>query len=119
MRKEVKLCASPCGDNLHDYWDNLLGTESDLQSGIDQGKSLVHAQSQAALFEDMDIDRWLKEGADVAVTSVYTRSVVSEDDAGHTLTLTAAYRKEALEVAKRQVVLAGNRLAQVLNSYLK
>lgn len=116
--REVKLCASPCTDNLHDYWDGLMGTESDLQAGLDLGKSLLRVQGLPELFEDVDVDRWLKESANVAATAVYTPVVVSEDDAGHIVTLTADYRKDATETAKRQVVLAGNRLAEVLNSNL-
>jgi hypothetical protein len=37
--REVKLCKAPCDNNLHDYWDNLLGTEDDFESAMKEGKS--------------------------------------------------------------------------------
>ena len=38
---DVKFCASPCRDELHAYWDDLLGSKSDTRTVTRLGQGLV------------------------------------------------------------------------------
>ncbi len=118
--RDVRFCAAPCAENLHSYWDNLLGTEEDLESGIKQGKALVNVQKQTGWVDDVDISRWLKETFETAKLYVYAPPISDGKTAGAiSARPDEAYHKAAVRVALEQVVLAGNRLASLLNQNLK
>ncbi len=118
--RDVRFCAEPCTDNLHSYWESLLGTEEDLESGMKQGKALVNVQKQTGWVDDVDISRWLKETFEVAKRYVYAAPISDGKTAGIVSPRPdEAYHKEAVRVALEQVVLAGNRLASLLNQNLK
>jgi S1/P1 Nuclease len=110
---------TPPDDNLHDYWDNLLGTEQGIEPAIKAGRTLINIQKQTGWVDEVDIQKWLTESVEVAKNSVYTPAVLSEDNSGKALELDAAYLKAAIQVAVNQAVLAGNRLASLLNNKLK
>jgi hypothetical protein len=118
--RDVRFCAAPCTDNLHSYWDNLLGTEEDLESGIKQGKALVNVQKQTGWIDEVDISRWLKETFETAKRYVYATPISDGKTAGVVSARPdEVYHKAAVRVALEQVVLAGNRLASLLNQNLK
>jgi hypothetical protein len=117
--RDVKVRdASPAG-NLHDYWDNLLGTEEDLESGVKEGKILAGNQDQEAWWDAADVDTWVSESVDLAKKRVYTPAVISDDANGKAVVLDAIYRKAAIKVAEKQAFAAGNRLASFLDENLK
>jgi hypothetical protein len=118
--RDVRFCAAPCTDSLHSYWDNLLGTEDDLEAGIRQGKALVNVQKQTGWVDEVDISRWLKDTFESAKLHVYAAPISDGKTAGEISPRPdEEYHKAALHVALEQVVLAGNRLASLLNQNLK
>jgi hypothetical protein len=117
--RAVKLCKAPCNDNLHDYWDNLLGREDDFESGIREGKSLAGIQKQTVWSDPVDIQRWMSESVEVAKNFVYSPAITSGDTTENPVEPNEAYRKAAVHAAVNQVVLAGHRLASLLNSDLR
>lgn len=116
--REVKV-QDTAADNLHGYWDDLLGAEQDLESAMKEAKTLASMQDENGLWDAVDFEKWINESFEVAKKSVYTPSVTSQEAAGNAVVLDAAYRKNAIDVAVRQVTLAGNRLASLLNKNLK
>lgn len=117
--RDVKVCQGPCNNNLHDYWDNLLGSEDDVDSAIKEGKSLGRLQNPTEWFAPVDIDEWVNESTKVAKEVVYSPEVTSQDSAGNPVELDETYRKAAAHAALDQVILAGHRLAALLNSNFK
>jgi hypothetical protein len=115
-------CVSRFGarqDNLHDYWDNLLGTENDFESAIKEGKSLAGIQKQTGWSDPIDIHRWVNESMEVARNFVFTSEITSADATGNPVEPSEAYHEAAVRAAVNQAVSAGHRLASVLNANLK
>jgi hypothetical protein len=75
----VKLCASPCRDELHGFWDGLPGTGSDPNTAVAYAKTL--AAVNAADGSDLDVTHWIKESFDDAKTFVYVTPIGAGD--GH------------------------------------
>lgn len=117
--REVKLCKAPCDTNLHDYWDNLVGTGDDFESAIKEGKSLAGIQDPTGWFDSVDIHEWIGESVEVAKNAVYTEAIIAEDSAGDLTEPDETYRKAAAHAAVNQLVLAGHRLAALLNNNLR
>ncbi len=111
---KVMLCTAPCKNELHAFWDNLLGTGSSPATAITVGKSLPDANSTLAAKKDAA--DWIKESFDAAQSDVYVTPVGAGDGP---FTLTTAYRNAAKDTAKQRVALAGVRLANLLNDELK
>lgn len=110
----VALCATPCRDELHAFWDDLPGTGSSPSAAVSYGKRLPSAD--AALAANMNTAAWVKESFEDAQKDVYMAPVGVGDGP---FTLTAAYKANAQKVAEERVALAGARLANVLNAELK
>ncbi len=117
--RDVKFCAPPCLDNLHSYWDNVLGNEDGLESGIKEGKALINLQKQTGWIDDVDIARWLNETTELAKRVVYSPPIGDGKTAALSPRPNEEYQEQAFHVATEQVVLAGNRLASLLNQNLK
>lgn len=117
--RDVKVREAAPADNLHDYWDNLLGTEEDLESAMREGKTLAGTQEQEGWWDAEDIDKWVDESVELAKKSVYTPSVLSEDSSGKAVVLDAAYHKTAVIIAEKQTFIAGSRLASFLDENLR
>ncbi len=117
--RDVKVREGDATESLHEYWDNLLGTEEDLESATKEGKALTGVQDPNGLWESVDVDQWVGESVALAKELVYTPDVISEENQGKVVVLSAAYRKAATQAALKQAVLAGNRLALVLNKNLQ
>lgn len=108
------LCAKPCRNELHAFWDDLPGTGSDPNAAVSYAKKLDRAD--ATLASNTDTAVWVSESFEDAQNNVYVAPIVSGDGP---FTLTPAYRKNAVKLAEERVALAGARLANVLNSELK
>jgi len=110
----VKLCAAPCKNELHAFWDDLLGTGSSAATAIRVGLALP--APDPTLAAKKDAGEWVKESFDAAQQSVYTGPI---GDGDGPFTITPAYRAQAKKLAQQRVALAGVRLANLLNDELK
>jgi hypothetical protein len=110
----VKLCAAPCRDNLHGFWDGLPGdSESPLDAMI-YAKKL--AAADATMANDLIVSDWLTESFNDAEQFVYVAPIGL--GAGP-FTINDTYRANATQVVERRIALAGARLAKILNQELK
>jgi len=100
---------------LHLYWDDLLGSSSANAKKV-AASAMNLAAADATKASDLDVGHWVAEGIQNAKDSVYTGPVGA--GAGP-FTLTENYKNPAKALAKKQVALAGARLANLLNSQLK
>jgi hypothetical protein len=100
---------------LHKFWDDLLGpTDSSPKIVIKTAKKLPKADPAKA--SDLNVSHWVDEGVHNATNAVYIDPVGL--GAGP-FVLTKEYQKSAKALAKKQVALAGERLANLLNAELK
>ena len=108
----VKLNCAHC--ELHAFWDDLLGTNSNLNTVVKAARKLPTAD--AALAAKSDEKDWIAESFTEAQQTVYKAPIVAGDGP---FTLTTQYKKDAGKLAKQRVALAGARLANLLNTELK
>lgn len=106
----IRLCAPPCRQDLHYFWDAALGRGSPAQALALAQELPMPARSHLT---DDDIHDWLQESGQIARRVVYSLPVGL--GAGP-YPLNAAYRARARAVARNQAALAGGRLAALLNS---
>ena len=113
----VPICDSPnCRQELHAYWDDILGTEN-LEGAISLGKQL-NGRPQPDGANNPDVHAWVSEGFELAKKDVY-RPPISADEPGGPIGIPdTQYHDNARKVAEAQVLLAGYRLAWVLNHAL-
>jgi hypothetical protein len=109
---DVKVC-SPC-KTLHSFWDSSAGTASNVASVSNAADGLDEADPDAA---DLDNPQtWVEESFKIAQSAVYRRPVGKENGP---FEITKAYRKSASNIAEERIVLAGARLAKLLNDHLR
>ena len=110
----VKLCASPCRDNLHGFWDGLPGDSESPLDAMNYAKQL--AAADATLANDLTVSDWLTESFNDAKQYVYVMPIGL--GAGP-FTLDATYKANAKQVVERRIAVGGARLAKILNEELK
>ena len=110
----VKLCNLPCRDELRGFWNNILGTEQAVTAAERLARSLPTAP--AAQAGVLDEAQWVQESFALARSHVYKTPI---GVGAGPFTITRAYRTAALALAKKQIALAGARLATVLNRELE
>jgi hypothetical protein len=98
---------------LHFYWDRRLGTSEDPDVIIKAAADLPRVPQPTGT---PDVVAWVKASWQVARKTVYAKPIGL--GAGP-YALTAKYDRNALTAARRQIALAGARLALVLESSLK
>lgn len=106
-----------CGcsaQELHAFWDGVLGSSENPQAAINAARQLPKASAQLASISDDKA--WAAESFKLAKASVY-KSPVGVGDGP--FTLSSAYKAKALSIAKARVALAGARLARMLNTALQ
>jgi hypothetical protein len=111
-------CALSCNSatELHAFWDGLLGrNDAPPQNAIKAAGELTAADSQLA--SKMDEKDWIKESLDLAKSDVYKDPPIGNGDGP--FALTGKYQDDSLSIAKKQIALAGSRLANLLNDALK
>jgi len=115
---DVKLCSSPgCNQNLHSFWDGLFGTDLYPDGSIALGQALLEeAPGTPSGASMLDPAVWIEEGFQLAKARVYVAPI--KTDGGPSLT-SAAYRRTAHETGEKQLILAGYRLANLINSALR
>jgi len=110
---EVDLGSST--KKLHAFWDDLLGPSgAEPKAVIKTAKKLPAADATKAA--DLNVSHWVDEGVQNAKDKVYVAPVGL--GAGP-FNMTNKYKKAAKALAKKQVALAGARLANLLNAELK
>jgi hypothetical protein len=110
----VRLCAAPCTDDLRAFWNTILGQETTVASAEALARTLPKARAAEAAVLDEAV--WIQESFELAKSQVYAAPIGA--GAGP-FVITPAYRANATSVARTQIVLAGARLANVLNAELK
>jgi hypothetical protein len=110
----VALCASPCKNELHAFWDNVLGTSKLPTTAISAADKLPAAPAAGAAIADDQV--WVNESFDAAKQFVYASPV---GPGAGPYTLDAAYKSQAKTEAKTRIELAGIRLANLINAKLK
>lgn len=111
----VRLCDAPCKDNLHAFWDNLLGTEKSPAAAAQAARALP--SPDPALASKADAAVWVTESFQFAKTAVYIDPPIGPG-LGQ-FTITPAYQSASQDLAKQRIALAGARLAKILNEELK
>jgi hypothetical protein len=118
----VALCQRPCKVELHQYWDNLPGTEQKAivpAGDFLPGRSVaairrsVHLPTPDAHVAAIDDERqWIRESFMIAQNSVYIPPI---GDGGGPFFIDRPYQSIAHRVARDRLALGGARLAHVLN----
>jgi hypothetical protein len=105
-----------CAGNLHAEWDNLLGNTTDPATISSLGTSLDNGPVPPGA-DIKDLNVWIQESATLARSTAYRNPAgVALGDPNATVTL--AYVNRAKAAAKQRVVLAGRRLAVLINDAL-
>ena len=119
----VAICSSSqpdCRAELHAYWDDLPGSDSSLSATIKMGLQL---NKQAAPDDPtIDIDHpehWVSAAVDLAKTDAYAPPFNTSTKQVDPSTISAGYHAKAVQDMRKQVFIAGNRLAKLLNNGLK
>jgi hypothetical protein len=111
----VALCAAPCKDDLHAFWDDVLGKDDNPAAAIAAAKLIPPAPS--AIARITDVETWVKESFVAAKADAYV-APIGPDGHGPYL-LDDNYRSHAKGVAEQRVALAGARLANLIRTALK
>jgi hypothetical protein len=109
----IALCARPCRDELHFYWDDILGTNSTPGAALTEAARLPVPSPAAAAIADESV--WIRESFDAARRYAYAAPI---GDGPGPYSLDSHYREAALAEARERVALAGLRLANLINSTL-
>lgn len=111
------------GISLHSFWDGLLGTSGKPQAHVNYAIQIESEHPRKSLKElkkHKTPKEWSLEGRGLAVEKAYRRGElkgsVNREDAPE---LPEGYTKEAKAVAEKQAALAGYRLADELEKWLK
>jgi hypothetical protein len=110
----VALCAAPCRDGLHAFWDDVLGRSESPSDATAVASALPPPGGSANV---LLVDTWLDESLSEAKVHVYVPPIGA--DGTGPFTITDAYRATAEQVAKQRVALAGARLAALIRDALK
>jgi hypothetical protein len=110
----VALCDSPCKNELHAFWDNVLGTSKSPTTAITAADKLATASATGAAITDDQV--WITESFEAAKQFVYASPV---GPGAGPYALDAAYKSQAKTEAKVRIELAGLRLANLINANLK
>lgn len=114
---------------LHSYWDGRVLDIRDFRvirrtAREMAGESSLKTAGQTAT-KELDPANWIAEGREIVRTSVYTeqirQAVAAAEDQPNLpeFDLSADYDQEAGRVARRRVVVAGYRLAELIRESLK
>jgi hypothetical protein len=112
----VLVCRPPCQtpERLHAFWDHILGVSTDHVTAIDNASQLPPADPELASIGDEDV--WIRESFEAAQTHVYVSPIEVGDGPYE---VTDSYVSAGRELAAHRIVLAGARLANLLNDALR
>jgi S1/P1 Nuclease len=110
----VPICDSPgCERELHAYWDDILGPQN-LEAALAMGAQ-IDARPKPSGADDSDVHSWVSEGFEIAKTKVYRPPISEDEPESAPAPPDRAYHLRAKKIAQSQVLLAGYRLAGLLN----
>ena len=109
----VALCKRPCKDELHGFWDDVLGKSEKPADAIAAARRI--ASADPGLAGILDESTWIQESFHLARTAVYVKPIGIGPGP---FTLDQRYRSAAQAVAEKRVALAGARLAGILKAAL-
>ena len=109
----VALCAKPCKNELHAFWDNILGTSKSAVSAITAADKLPAAPAAGTAIADEQV--WIDESFAAAKQFAYASPV---GPGAGPYVLDATYKQNAVTEAKARIELAGARLAELINTNL-
>jgi hypothetical protein len=102
-----------CPSNLHSLWDGLLGNSTVMTSISALGTTLNSGATPTGA-ADTDVGTWIQESLDAAKATAYkTTTGTRLGDPSATISVTYVTRAKTL--AKQRVLLAGHRLAKLIN----
>jgi hypothetical protein len=110
----VIVCDPQCGGRLHTFWDSMVDSSNASLPRKEQQTALQRANMTLAA--DLNSDTWINESFELAQSKVYS-SPIGKGTGPYKLT--TAYFRMAKNVANERAVLAGMRLARVLNTELR
>ena len=116
----LRFCEQPCRDELHAYWDGLLGDKPSIAVVSRTGNGLLVSGPPTGA-DDAEPHSWVEASFQVAQTRVYVAPISDDNDPSVKVSPRpdSAYAATASDVARSQVTLAGYRLAALLNVHLK
>src|SRR5579883_255393 len=109
---KVKPTRATHDTELHSYWDRRLGASNDPDT---VAKAAGRLPSVSRASASNRVSAWVRASWSLARNTVYCAPI---GDAAGPYPLTAAYEQKALTTARKQVALAGARLAKVLAATL-
>lgn len=102
------------GNNLHAYWDDLLGTD-DQPAAVERVAAELMAEHPADRFAveigRTNVGQWAEEGVEVALKTVYNDL---DPEITRFVDRPVGYEADAVRAARRRAALAGYRLADEL-----
>jgi hypothetical protein len=101
-------------DNLHSFWDGLPGTDR-VPDNVAAAASKLH-KANRKMVAKLDEKDWIDESFLEAKKYVYSGPIKNSDGP---FRISGAYKRRAQKLSQVRVELAGERLANVLNSELK
>jgi hypothetical protein len=107
-------CSSTTKKRLHAFWDGLPGPEQDVASAAAAAKLLAAPPAAKAAISDEH--QWMLESFNLSQGDVYRPPVVAGVGP---FSLTSKYRSSSRSLMKKQIALAGARLANLLNAELQ
>ena len=110
---DPRYCPYGPPGELHAFFDDLVGAGYATAPAERAAADLPKAGTKRATISDETV--WIKESFDLAVGAIYVSPI---GRGAGPFTLDDAYQKAALALAKKQIALAGARLANLLNACL-
>lgn len=116
----VRPSRSSEGVNLHAFWDRLLGTSDDVRNARNETTRLLASggfEPADRVDLSMNFRDWALEGRALAIEYVYLNGQLEgavRDGARRAPLLPRSYAGDAKELAEKRAVVAGQRLAKVL-----
>jgi hypothetical protein len=110
----VKL-TTPGPVNLHSFWDEVLGGGNAPSTALSAITTLPTPPVSAV--NDLDVSHWINDSFTAAQQTVYKKPPIGAGAGPFTVTQT--YKTAARRLARKQVALAGARLAKLLNEELR
>jgi hypothetical protein len=107
---------TPCPAELHAYWDGILGAQK-LKNALKAGKQL-NALAKPSGADNADPAVWVDEGFKLAKSDVYIAPISDDEPGSSPAKPNKTYHDNAKKKSQAQVLLAGYRLAGVLNTEL-
>jgi hypothetical protein len=109
------VTATKCNSELHAFWDNALGT-SQLVKDADTFAAKLTAPAVTPA-DIAHVQQWADDSLALAKSSVYVKPPL--DQGTPPFRATKTYTTSAQNLAKKQVALAGARMALILKTELK